>query len=180
MKKVSIGRKTRRFREVKAMKYAVVMVFFFASFALSPLPAAQAKGLNVCISLAPGIPGAPVVTLDLFASEKAPTVYGLNGTALSTQATFPLTELTYVLSGTADITTTSELALSLTGTAEDTSCDCIKEVVFHVVFDGTNDRYTQIIRDAEDGTTSIVTGTATVDESCGPLGPLKKWLGGTQ
>ena len=179
MKKVSIGRKTRRLREVKAMRYAVVTVLFFVSFALSPLPAAQAEGLNVCISLSPGIPGAPFVTLDLFASDKAPTVYELNGTALSTQATFPLTELSYVLSGTADITTTSALALSLTGTAEDASCDCIKEVVFHVVFDGTDNRYTQIIRDAEDGSTSILTGSAEVEQDCGPLGPWRKWLGGT-
>ncbi|MEJ2697779.1 MAG: DUF1842 domain-containing protein [Candidatus Sulfobium sp.] len=168
MKKGSIGQKTRRLREVKAMRYAIVMVLFFVSFALSPLPAAQAEDLNVCISLSTGMPGAPSVTLDLFASYKAPTVYGLNGTALSTQATFPPTELSYVLSGTADITTTSAVDLSLTGTAEDGSCDdCIKEVVFHVVFDGANDRYTQIIRNAKDGTTSILTGRAEVAQSCG-------------
>ena len=51
---MSVRRKTRRLREVKAMRYAVVMVLFFVSFALSPLPAAQAEGLNVCISLLPG------------------------------------------------------------------------------------------------------------------------------
>ena len=164
---------------MKAMRYAVLMILFFVSFALSPLPAAQAEGLNVCISLLPGALGAPVVTLDLFASDKAPTVYGLNGTGLSTQATFPPTKLYYALSGTADITSTSALSLSLTGTAEDATCDCIKEVVFHVVFDGTNDRYTQIIRDAQDGTTSILTGSAEVEENCGPLGPWRKWLGGT-
>jgi hypothetical protein len=166
------------------MRYAVVIVLFFVSFALSPLPAAQAEGkaegLNICISLSTGIPGARFVTLDLFANDKNPTIYGLNGTAVSSQATYPPTELSYVVSGTADITTASTIVLSLTGTAEDASCDCcIKEVVFHVVFDGANDRYTQIIRDAEDGTTSIVTGTATVDESCGPLGPWRKWLGVT-
>jgi hypothetical protein len=180
MKKVSIGRKTRRLREVKVMRYAVVVVLFFVSFALSPLPAAQAEGLNVCISLLPGALGAPSVTLDLFPSDKAPTVYGLNGTALSIQATFPPKELSYVLSGTADITIMSAAILSLTGTAEDASCDCIKEVVFHVVLDGTNDRYTQIIRDAKDGTTSILIGSAEVDQSCGPLGPWRKWLGVTQ
>ena len=177
MKKVFIGRKTRRLREVKSMRYAVVKVLFFVSFALSLLPAAQAEGLNVCINLFPSALGAPVVTLDLFPSDKAPTVFGLNGTALSTQATYPPKKLSYVLSGTAEITTTSALALSLTGTAEDASCDCIKEVVFHVVFDGTDDRYTQIIRDAENDTTSILTGYAEVDQSCGPLGSWKKWLG---
>ena len=160
------------------MRYAIVTVLFFVSFALSPLPPARAEGLNVCINLSPGPLGAPFVTLDLFASDKAPPVYGLNGTALSTQATFPPKKLSYVLSGTADITTTSALALSLTGTAEDAFCDCIKEVVFHVVFDGTNDRYTQIIRDAANGTTSILTGRAEVEQSCGPLGPWRKWLGG--
>jgi hypothetical protein len=166
MKKVSIGRKTKRLREVKATRYAIVMVLVFVSFALFPLPAAQAQDLNVCISLSPDIPGAPVVTLDLFASCKTPTVYGLNGTALSTQATFPPTELSYVLSGTADITTTSAVDFSLTGTAEDASCDCVKEVVFNVIFDGINDRYTQIIRNAKDGTTSILTGRAEVSQSC--------------
>jgi hypothetical protein len=178
MKKMSMGRKTSRVRE-KAMRFAVVMVLMLVSFALSPLHSAQAEGLNVCISLLPGIPGAPVVTLDLFASDRAPTVYGLNGTALSTQPTFPPIELSYVLSGTADATDTSALVLSLTGTAEDASCDCTKEVTFHVVFDGTNDRYTQIIRDAKNGTTSILTGSSEVDQSCRPLGPLKKWLGVT-
>ena len=117
------------------------------------------------------------MTLALSAGEKAPTIYGLNGTGLSTQATFPPTKLSYVLSGTAEITTTSALVLSLTGTAEDASCDCIKEADFHVVFDGTNDRYTQVIRDAKNGTTGILTGSAEVDQNCGPLGPLRKWLG---
>ncbi len=167
MKKMSIGQTTRRLREGKAMRYAIVMVLFFVSFALFPLPAAQADDPNICISLSTGLPGAPVVTLDVVASYKAPTVYGVNGTALSTQATYPPTELSYVLSGTAYITTTSAVDLSLTGTAEDASCNCIKEVVFHVIFDGANNRYTQIIRNAQDGTTSILTGKAEVAQSCG-------------
>jgi hypothetical protein len=178
MEKVSMGRKASRVRE-KAMRFAVVIVLLLVSFALAPLPVAQAEGWNVCISLLPEALGAPGVTLDLSVSDKAPKVYGLNGTALSVQPTYPPIELSYVLSGTADVTDASALVLSLSGTAEDATCDCIKEADFHVVFDGTNDRYTLIIRDAKNGTTGILTGSAEVDQSCGPLGPLKKWLGGT-
>jgi len=155
------------------------MVLFLVSFALFPLPAAQAEGLNVCISLLPSALGAPFVILNLFPSTITPTVYGLNGTARSTQTTYPLTEFTYVVSGTADVTSTSSsVVLSLRGTAEDANCDCIKEVDVHVVFDGTNDRFTEIVRDAKNGTTSILTGTPEVDQNCGPLGPWKKWRGG--
>jgi len=156
-----------RIREMKVMRCSIVMISFFVSFALLPLPAAQADDPNVCISLSTGLPGAPTVMLDVVASYGAPAVYGLNGTASSTQATFPPTKLSYVLSGTANITTTQAVEISLAGTAEDATCECIKEVVFHVVFDGMNDRYTQIIRNAKDGATSILTGRAEIAQSCG-------------
>lgn len=149
------------------MKRIIVVVSVLVTLALSLTPTAQADDLNVCISLSPGLPGAPVVILDVFASYKAPTVFGLNGTASSTQATYPLTEVFYLLSGTAYITTKSAIEFSLTGTAEDAACECVKEVVFHVIFDGTNDRYTQIIRDAKAGVTQIFTGTAGVAQNCG-------------
>lgn len=167
MKKKSFGQTAGRLREARAVRYSIVVVFFFLSFALLPLPAAQAADLNICVNLSTGTPGAPVVALDVFAGYKGSTVFGLNGTALSTQATHPLTELSYVLSGTAYVTAASAVELSLTGTAEDANCNCIKEVVFNIVFDGVNDRYTQIIRNAKDGTTSILTGTAEVAQSCG-------------
>ena len=108
-----------------------------------------------------------MVVLDVVATYKAPTVYGLNGTASSTQATYPLTEVFYLLSGTAYITTNSAVELSLTGTAEDAACECVKEVAFHVIFDGTNDRYTQIIRNAKDGSAAVLNGRASVAQTCG-------------
>src|SRR5512139_1240348 len=149
------------------MKNTIVMVLVLAAFALSLPPTAQADESEVCISLSSGLAGAPVVILDVIVSYKAPTVYGLNGTASSTQATFPPTEVFYLVSGTAYVTTKSAVEFSLTGTAEDATCKCIKEVVFHVIFDGTDNRYTQIIRNAKAGATDILTGTAQLSQNCG-------------
>lgn len=149
------------------MKYTIVMVSVLVALALSLPPTTQADEPEVCISLSTGLPGAPVVILDVRASYKAPTVFGLNGTASSTQATFPPTELFYLLSGTAYITTKSAVELSLVGTAEDPACECVKEVAFHVVYDGMNNRYTQIIRNAKDGSTDVLTGSAGVTQNCG-------------
>ena len=152
------------------MKHAIMMVSVLVTLALFCAPTVQADEPEVCISLSSGLPGAPVVILDVFASNKAgsrATVYGLSGTASSTQATYPPTEVFYLVSGTAYITTKWAVELSLTGTAEDAACECIKEVVFHVIFDGTNDRYTQIIRSAKDGSTSLISGKAGVAQSCG-------------
>jgi hypothetical protein len=149
------------------MKTTIMMVLVLVVLALSLPPAAQADDPEVCISLSTGLPGAPVVILDVFASYKAPTVYGLSGTASSTQATFPPTEVFYLVSGTAYVTTKSAVELSLTGTAEDATCEFIKEVVFHVIYDGMNNRYTQIIRNAKTGATNILTGTAQLSQTCG-------------
>lgn len=152
------------------MKYAIVMVSVLVSFALSLPLTAQADDPNVCIKLRPDTVGAPEVILDVFASNKAgsrATVYGLNGTASSVQATDPPTELFYLLSGTAYITTKQAIEGSVTGTAEDAVCACIKEVTFHVVIDGNDDRYTQVIRNTLDDTTEIVTGIAEFSQSCG-------------
>src|SRR5512139_270091 len=148
------------------MKNTIVMVLVLVTLALSLPPTAQADEPEVCINLSTGLPGAPVVILDVIASYKAPTVYELNGTASSTQATFPPTEVFYLVSGTAYVTTKSAVELSLAGTAEDATCECIKEVVFHVIYDGMNNRYKQIIRNAKAGSTDILTGTAQVSQDC--------------
>ncbi len=152
------------------MKYAIAMVSVLVSLALSLPLTAQADDPNVCIKLTPDTVGPPEVILDVFASNKAgsrATVYGLNGTASSVQATDPPTELFYLLSGTAYITKKQAIEVSVTGTAEDAVCACIKEVTVHVVFDGMDDRYTQIIRNTQDDTTEIATGTAEFSQSCG-------------
>jgi hypothetical protein len=168
-------------RPVMKKMVFVVVLMFLAFLATSSLPpTADADDPNICISLSPtavglpipGIPlgpivGAPVVILDVIASYKAPTVYELHGTASSTQATFPPTEVFYLVSGTAYVTTKSAVEFSLTGTAEDATCECIKEVVFHVIYDGMNNRYKQIIRNAKAGSTDILTGTAQVSQDCG-------------
>ena len=152
------------------MKHTIVVVLVLMSVAMILPFAAQADDPNICIRLTPeaSTVGAPVVILDVFASNKAgsrATVYGLNGTASSTiQSSNPPTELFYLLSGTAYVTTKTAIELSLTGTAEDAECDCIRESVFHVIFDGKNDRYFQTIK----GTLNVVvTGTAEVSRDCG-------------
>jgi hypothetical protein len=145
------------------MKCTIVMVSVLVSFALTLPLTAQADDPNVCIRLTPDAAEAPTVILDVFASNKAgsrSTVYGLNGTASST-------DLFYLLSGTAYITTKQAIEGSVTGTAEDASCGCVKEATFHVVIDGKDDRYTQVTRNALDDTTEIVTGTAEFSQSCG-------------
>ena len=152
------------------MKHAAVIVLVLMSVAMIlPLPA-QADDPNICIRLTPGTEavGAPEIILDVFASNKAgsrATVYGLNGTASSTiRSSNPPTELFYLLSGTAYVTTKTAIELSLTGTAEDETCDCIREAVFHVIFDGKNDRYFQTIKGARN---VVVTGTAETSRDCG-------------
>jgi hypothetical protein len=40
-------------------------------------------------------------------------------------------------------------------------------VAFHVIVDGKDDRYTQVIRNVKDDVTEIVTGTAEASSSCG-------------
>jgi hypothetical protein len=145
------------------MKCTIVMVSVLVSFALTLPLTAQADDPNVCIRLTPDAAEAPTVILDVFASNKAgsrSTVYGLNGTASST-------DLFYLLSGTAYITTKQAIEGSVTGTAEDASCGCVKEATFHVVIDGKDDRYTQVTRNALADTTEIVTGTAEFSQSCG-------------
>jgi hypothetical protein len=167
MKKKLSGKAMSRFLEVKAVRYSIVVLSFLVSVALFPLPAAQADEPNVCISLSSGLPGAPVVLLDLFATYKASTVYGLNGTALSTQATNPPKEILYGVSGTAYLTKTSTVELSLTGTAEDPSCECMNELVIHVTSNGTSGTFTEVIRNSRDGSASILTGTAGISQGCG-------------
>jgi hypothetical protein len=152
------------------MKFIILTVSIVLSFALAIPLTAHADDPNVCIRLTPDGVGGPMVILDVFASNKAgsrATVYALNGTASSTQATNPPAELFYLMSGTAYITTKGAIELSLTGTAEDADCGCIKEVTFHVIVDGKDDRYTQVIRNAKDDVTGIVTGTAEAAPSCG-------------
>jgi hypothetical protein len=150
------------------MKCTIVMVSVLVSFALTLPLTAHADDPNVCIGLTPDAAEAPTVILDVFASNKAgsrSTVYGLNGTASSTPDSS--TDLFYLLSGTAYITTKQAIEGSVTGTAEDASCGCVKEATFHVVIDGKDDRYTQVTRNALDDTTEIVTGTAEFSQSCG-------------
>ena len=129
---------------------------------------ASADQPNICLTLTPGTSGDPEINLTVYATNKpgsVSTFYGLNGSASTTQGS---DDLFYLLSGTGYVTTKSAIETSLTGTAVDPSND-IREVTFHIVIDGTDDRYTQITRTAASPSEAIFAeGAAAFSEGkCG-------------
>jgi hypothetical protein len=134
---------------------------------------------DICLTLTPETSSGPGVKLTVFASNKpgsVSTFYGLNGSGSSTQGT---KELFYLLSGTGYVTTRNAIETSLTGTAVDSGCDCtsthgasvcecVREATFHVVVDGQNDRYTQIVRTPAEQSEVIFKGAAAFSQgNCG-------------
>jgi hypothetical protein len=146
----------------------------FVLVSLSFPMAVRADNPRVCMELTPSDaatdPTVPTVTLDVFASNvpgSVSTVFGLNGTGLSTQAsTNPpgqTVQLSYILTGTGIVTSKGTIEASLSGTASDGT-----ESTFHVVIAGqnANDSYTQIIRVAGELTDTVVTGSAAFASTC--------------
>ena len=140
--------------------------------------AVRADNPHVCMTLTPDTTDSPAVTLDVFASNvpgSVSTVFGLNGTGLSTDTSAtPSVQLSYVLTGTGIITSKGTIEASLTGTAPDSACSCLKESNFHVVIDGANNSFTQVIRTVEQvagqttgETEDILTGSAAFASTCG-------------
>jgi len=106
---------------------------------------AAADQPNICLTLTPNASGDSEINLTVYATNKpgsVSTFYGLNGSGSTTQGS---DDLFYLVSGTGYVTTKNAIETSLTGTAVDPS-NGIREVTFHIVIDGTNDRYTQITR----------------------------------
>lgn len=133
--------------------------------------AVRADNPHVCMALTPDATGGPAVTLNVFASNvpgSVSTVFGLNGTGLSTQASAnPPVQLSYILTGTGIVTSKGAIEASLAGTALDSTCNCLRESTFHVVIDGQNNSYTQIIRTVGGQPDAVMlTGSAAFASTC--------------